>query len=697
MLRPDKYELPVSFRLLAALIAGIVCGDAFPEARETGFALIAACMLLQAAGLFRPQWSMLHGLSVYLCMGSVGFIIMSGRLHAARYSFTGEDAFYRLSIQKPPEEKPRTYLCTATLLDEGRGDSLLPCSGSKRFLLYIAKDSASATLRRGDELLIHARLAPPGSSHIPDAFDYAHYLARQGVSGTAYIPSGQWRRIGHTEERSFRQKALDMREEVIRLYRRLGFQGDELAVLSALTVGYEEELSEAIAETYTVSGASHILALSGMHTAFLYGLLALFLAPLWTRWRFLKPFLLLFIIALMWGFAFLTGLSPSVVRAVVMCSLLLLVNLRTEKAQTLDALTAAAFLMLLFQPAWLFDVGFQLSFLAVAGIVLLYPKLNALCPLKPGPARKVWSLIAISIAAQLSTAPLVMHYFARFPTHFLLTNLWAVPLSTIILYAAVFMLALTPFPALQSWCAWGVNELVRLQNSSLQWIERLPSASIDRIWIGTAGTILLYTVILQANRCWRLRTLNSLQAALICLLLFAAHRSASLILDTPQTGITFYNIRGCPAVHCLAGGSHSWLVCTDSVPDASGLHTVLDPHWNRQQLQPPTEITGEYKDTSILVYNQLVHYQGKNICLLNDDRWRGKTASRPLKLDYLYIAKGYRGGVAELTSLFQIGQVILDTSVSSYYKKRIREDCSLLHIPCRLLEEESMVSFPALP
>lgn len=144
----------------------------------------------------------------------------------------------------------------------------------------------------------------PANNGNPDEFDYVRYFIRKGGSATAYVPGGHWRVVEHETSRTLRQMALDYREEVVGLYRRLGFRGDNLAVLSALTVGDKENLSEDILETYSVTGASHVLALSGLHIGFLYALLFIFLSFIWKRWAFFKPFGLLLIILFLWAFCF---------------------------------------------------------------------------------------------------------------------------------------------------------------------------------------------------------------------------------------------------------------------------------------------------------------------------------------------------------------------------------------------------------
>ena len=315
---------------------------------------------------------------------------------------------------------------------------------------------------------------------------------RHGISGTGYVVSGKWA-LGSSSSfahsaassdpssqtspfaasrssdslHSIRYTAMFYREKVMNLYRKLGFEGDELAVLSALTVGEKTDLSDSIRESYSVSGASHVLALSGLHIGLLYALLFLLLKPLTRKWQAGRYFRSVLLLVLLWSFAFFTGLSPSVVRSVSMFSVLAIAELFGRQSLTLNTLAATAWVMLLVNPAWLFDVGFQLSFLAVFSILIIQKPVYRLLPVKNRIGKYVWGLMSVSIAAQIGTAPLVMLYFSRFSTHFLLTNLVVIPLVTVTLYAAVLMLLLTPLSAVQFVVAEAVRFLLKVLNLSL--------------------------------------------------------------------------------------------------------------------------------------------------------------------------------------------------------------------------------------
>lgn len=695
-------------RLLVPFAGGIVCGDAYFFRQQAELSLhmssevsrlfaglfsvwicVAGFLLLLLtyflSGKYHFRW--LYGVFAFLCYFVLGAGMAEERLHRTDFSFSDEVAVYQAVIKENPEVKERSILCRVQLEGKIENELVQREKYDNTVLLYFPKDSAAAELSRGDKLWVHARLAPPVNNGNPDEFDYVRYLIRKGGSATAYVPAGHWRVTGHETSRTFRQVASDYREEVVGLYRRLSFQGNNLAVLSALTVGDKENLSEDIQETYSVAGASHVLALSGLHIGFLYVLLFFLFSLIWRRWIFFKPIGLLFIILLLWAFAFLTGLSSSVVRSVIMFSILAVSCLQPEKPLTLNILAATAFLMLLYNPLWIFDVGFQLSFVAVASILLIQPKLYKLLSVKRRIPRYIWGLLTVSVAAQIGTAPLVIFYFSRFSTHFLLTNLWVIPMVTLILYSAIFMLILTPFPFLQLCFASVVNALLSAQNYVLRWIEQLPASSIDGLWIGFWGVLLFYLFLLLLFRSFAVRTARSVYLSLCCLFLLVTYHVVSVSSSAPRRSIAFYNVRSCPAVYCLTDKGQSWLACADSLPNIARFHRALAPHWNRQHLSVPQTLTTDYSASGLTFHNHIVSYAGKRICLLHDARWQNMASKHPLLIDYLYISKGYNGHIEDLTSLFRIRTVILDTSLSDYRSNILKDDCYRLSLPCISLRE----------
>ncbi|KAA6334913.1 hypothetical protein EZS27_016805 [termite gut metagenome] len=511
-------------RLLIPVICGIIIGDyLFFRSQHVWiqpFILLFICSALLLPTLFfLKKYSLrwLYGISVYICLFSAGAILTSWQLQQTSYTFPPSGAVYRAVITDKPEVKERTLLCR-TRLWESRY-LLSVAFPRKNILLYLPKDSTSLSLQNGDEILFSALLSPPRNNYNLGDFDYARYLTRKTISGIGFVKKNNWTVTCHNPHRSLRQMASKCREQILALYIELGFQGDEFAVLSALTVGYKEELSEEIRKSYSVSGASHVLALSGLHIGLLYGLLLFFLKRRPFNTVGVKIFRIAIILTTLWGFAFVTGLSPSVVRSVLMFSLFAFSEFKTGKYISMNTLAAAALLMLLYNPCWIFDVGFQLSFCAVAAILLIYSPLYRMWKVNNRIIRYFWGIVTVSLAAQTGVTPLILLYFSRFSTYFLLTNLFVIVLVTGIMYAAVAMLIVSSFPTISCFATTIVEKLIKTLNFTVRRMEQLPFASIDNVQIHPLEALSFYLIIMLCLCYLQFRKAKYLMGMLICVLI----------------------------------------------------------------------------------------------------------------------------------------------------------------------------------
>ncbi len=691
-------------RLVIPWIAGVFCGERFFDcSMDVLWGVSASIFLLILAFLFHfcehysQRWCFGAVLTV-LCFAG-GWTGITWQLRQTQYTFPDDDVIYRALITDTPQPRERTSLCR--VLVKEYYDSIGSHPVERKAILYLKQDSAAACLKNGDELLVSTRISPPANQKNFDEFDYARYLMRRGISGTGYVAAGKWITLRSVQTNGaihlrLRCLADSYREKVIALYRQLGFTGDELAVLSALTIGDKTELSESVRESYSIAGASHILALSGLHIGLLYAFLFFILRPVARKGRTGRCVRSVSLLVLLWAFAFFTGLSPSVVRSVTMFSILALADIFGRQPFSLNTLAATAWFMLLCNPTGLFDVGFQLSFLAVASILLIQRLVYRLFTVRNRVGKSVWGLMSVSIAAQIGTAPLVMFYFSRFSVHFLLTNLLVIPLITIILYAAIFMLLLTPFPWLQIWAAVGVRKLLEGLNLFVRWVEQLPCSSVDGIWLYQLEVCGIYVFLFGAV-CYCLhRRLRNLLFCLLSVLLLSIYHVTMVWIDRPQRGLAFYNVRGCPVVHCIESSGHSWISYADTLPNKKALKRVAANYWKRRHLLPPTEITSNCRTDVFSRQWQLVSFHGCNICIVNDNHWqtlRNKSTTPTLYIDYLYLCKGYDGRLKELAKFFLPGCIIFDASLSEYHRDRFKEECKEYGLRFISLSEEGSVRF----
>ena len=280
---------------------------------------------------------------------------------------------------------------------------------------------------------------------------------------------------------------LERRAKLLDRLSESGVDGSAYAVVAAMALGDKSQLTTELRDAYAISGASHILALSGLHLGIIYTLLSLLLSR--RRWQMVSQIV---IIVSIWLFVFLVGLSASVIRSAVMVSIYALLSLGHRDKLSVNTLAFAAIVMLLFNPMALFDVGFQLSFMAVLTILLFYPLLESLWSqpflLDHRLFRWLWTMLSVSCAAQIGVAPLIAYYFGRISCYFLLANLVVVPVAALILYLSLAVLLI---PSL----AYLLIYIVDTLNQLLVSIAALPGASIEGLHPTPLQVWMMYVII----------------------------------------------------------------------------------------------------------------------------------------------------------------------------------------------------------
>lgn len=406
---------------------------------------------------------------------------------------------YDAVVAERPVVGQRTIRCVLAVA-EGR-------LAGQRIIAFFQKDSAIGDVQRlavGDGVRVVSRLKPiTNSRRLQNGhFDYVRYQHIHGVVARTYINKGSWKRSRVSMRRlGVMQRVLigmrSARDRLLSHNEIHNMSESAYAVVAAMTMGDRSRLTRELRQSYAASGASHVLALSGLHLGVIYGLLSLIFVH--RRMRVLGQVLAMVAI---WAYAALVGMPPSVLRSATMLTLFAFVVLTGRRQVSLNTLAFAAVLQLVANPLALWDVGFQMSFLAVLGIVMLNMRLsNVETPACIGRWRVigwVWSLVKVSLAAQLAVAPLSMYYFGTFPCYFLLTNLVAIPLATIIVYTSIVMYALGFWVWMQGVVATFVGWMATLMNTSLGFIASLPGACMYGVHINARQVWLMYALLLVA-------------------------------------------------------------------------------------------------------------------------------------------------------------------------------------------------------
>ena len=469
-------EAPL-LRLAVCLMAGIVIGNNV-EAGHWLLPVLAGAVVL---ALLLWKKALLQSVAIAVCFVLLGWLLTARQKESLRVQWPEEEVKYEAVVLSEPQKKPKTMAVDIMLVKSGQ-----------KLKGYFYKDERSRGLRIGDGLSIQSRIRENSNWH-RGAFDYRRYLEIHGFTGSTFVSSWKWQKVRVSLEglsRLERTKLYFLRLRT-RLLKRLAVDessGDQYAVVAAMALGDKSALTKELKEVYAVTGASHVLALSGLHLGIIYTLLSLLIIG--RRWQMVSQML---IVLCIWAFVFLVGMSTSVVRSATMLTVYALLSLGYRDKMTVNTLAFTAIVMLMVHPLSLYDVGFQMSFMAVLAILVFMPLLEGLFPteylLTHQSVRWLWSMVAVSVSAQIGVAPLIAYYFGRFSTFFLLTNFIVIPAATLILWLSPVVLL---FPSL----AYLLLYIVKCLNTVLGQMAAWPGASIEALHPTVLQTVMIYVVIL---------------------------------------------------------------------------------------------------------------------------------------------------------------------------------------------------------
>ena len=464
--------------------------------------------------------------------------------------------FYKCVLLEDPAEKTNTWAFNVRVKWVMLADSLKRADGLVQ--VYLKKDSLAMawldSLKYGSVLWIHGSPDEIRPLRNPGGFDFKKYMARKGIHFQDYVTIKDLRHVGSSPPNRLVELSLVWRRELLGVLRQYLPDVSERGIAEALILGQKDEIDIEQRRSYAAAGAMHILAVSGLHVGIIYMMMAFLLKPLEKR-KHGKWLRLVVLFLCLWGFAMITGLSPSVLRAVTMFSIVLMAESAGRKTNIYNSLALAAFLLLLYDPNFLFHVGYQLSFLAVLGIVYLQPMLYRQWAAPGSLLDKIWAITCVSIAAQLATGPLSMYYFNQFPTWFLVANVVVIPAAFLILSTGVALFAVHYVSAfLAGWVALLLKWMVFGLNRFVEWVEWLPVSQLFPISFSGWQTLLLYLMLLSLLAWGYSKHFRWFGYAALCVLLFIVSKGLFISKKHGKEELVIYEMTGYTAMDYQAEG-----------------------------------------------------------------------------------------------------------------------------------------------
>ncbi len=429
-------------------------------------------------------------LSLFVGVGSITFIneINKSTFYAKHSGFSiSEPQTAIISIRKvlKPTQFHNKYEAYVIKLNNKKTTG--------KILVNIEKDSGNITLKVDQQLLVNSVFSELGKPLNPYQFNYKKYLRNQQIHHQIFLRENYFLDLG-IKKRSIKGFAGNLRDEINFTLVKNGFKDNELGVINALLLGQRQHISSDLMKSYTGAGAIHILAVSGLHVGIILLILTFLFKPL-NYFKNGKLITSVCIVILLWMFAVIAGLSASVVRAVTMFTAITIGLYSNRTSNIYNTLIISMFVLLLFNPNYLFEVGFQLSYLAVFAIVWIQPKIYKIWNPRYWIINKIWQLITVSMAAQIGVLPLSLYYFHQFPGLFFVSNLVIIPFLGIILLAGILVILLAAFGSLPHFLAKSYMLLIQGMNYFVSWISNQEVFIIQNITFSIALLITFYAFI----------------------------------------------------------------------------------------------------------------------------------------------------------------------------------------------------------
>lgn len=450
--------------------------------------------------------------------------------------------------------------------------------------IYCKADLGTPLFQTGDTLYFEARVAKCKNGGNPGEFDFAKHMSVDGIYYMTFLTANNIHAGGDSHKYPIKRLAAKIQQTLIQKFEECSIQGDELAVISALVAGNTERLDKEIRASYSASGAMHILAVSGWHIGILFLFLNLIIGKRNNRFYF-NLFRMVIILLAIWLYTFITGLSPSVMRSAVMFSLFLIGKGFRRQTNSFNVLAASALIILTIEPNEIFMAGFQLSYLAVFGILFFQPRLNKLASFQKKTVNKIWQLLTVSMAAQLVTFPFSLFYFHQFPNYFWLSNLLIIPLVWVIMIITVLFFCTLPFISLAKTVAFILGIALKIMNSLIGFIPKLPFSIVGNIRFELFHLVvcsaLVFIIILLLFIRWAKYIFPVAGIALTILLSFEI---GVYNADNKKTEIIVYNIDKGFAISLISGHRHLLLVDSLLMNNLAEFNQANVDFWRNRQI-----------------------------------------------------------------------------------------------------------------
>lgn len=594
--------------------------------------------------------------------------------------------YYTATIISNPQEKATVYKLQVEVEHIKIKNNWQKASG--KILVYLPiSDSLGFTY--GDKLLIKGQAQKISSPTTPQEFDFRRYMSFQQTYHQHNLKENTYRKIGFETPNYLIAQSLKIRNWADQQLRTYIKGQEEYSIATAICLGFNDRMDDELKIAYSEAGIMHLLAVSGMHVGIIYLMLAFALQWLNTIPRFGKSIFTWVIVLFLVAYAFLTGLTPSVLRAVLMFALVVIAKNYSRTSNIFNTIAVSIFILLCYDPYLLFSVSFQLSYLAVLGIIWFYPKIYQLYTPKNRIILYFYQILSMTLAAQLSTFPISLYYFHQFSNYFWLANLVILPFSTLMLAGSMAIIFVSFLPYLSEVLGLGYEYLIKFINWIIFGFDDLPVAMWRHLDISVFEVFLLYFFIFCLVLVFELRRFRYVLLSFLTGLLLAGFQWKEVFDQKQQQVLAIYHLPRTPNLHLIEGTASIFL--TDSIKKFNPNSRRTYNYWIKIGLSPEKIVvladkTNPFETLATQAAKHenfdWVYWKGKRILIWKKYSKKKKIALPPC--DYFIVRNNSVWDFGRF-DLGKVGKIIIDATNSSKRSEKLQKDADSLGLNCHAI------------
>ncbi len=595
---------------------------------------------------------------------------------------------YEVEIIDVPIVKKKTIKLITKI---HKNSDTLAMDGSEKTMLYIQRDSLSEKINYGDRINVYCQFSEIAKPLNPYEFDYREFLYRKGIRYQSYVTSYAWEKVSDKNGNFIQRIAYSVRNYFLSILETQEIDIQEMGVVTAILLGYDENLDPELAKHYSGAGVSHILCVSGMHVGVIFLMLNYLFGFLDKRkgGKIIKSILLLVFV---WFYAFLTGLSPSVLRAGTMFTFVIVGQLFDKHVAIYNSLLASLLFLIILDPFLIYSVGFQLSYLAVFSIVWLQKPIYNLYNPKNKGIDFVWQLASVSIAAQVLTTPLCLYYFHQFPNYFILANIMIPLLSSIVMYLGIAVISFSFIPFLSTILNHLLVWSVKFMNFVVVSIHQLPGSVTNNVDIDKTAMILLYAAFFFTTAYFLNKKKYVWWLSISLWLMFFGYIVMDKNSDYTNQKITFYSIRNQSLIEVKLGNSVVSIMDSSlfANPESASFYTSATQVRNRisSNFRLGFSDTLSYTDDKINITNDFLLVGNKSVLFIDKRMSSGRIAIPKVNVDVAYVRSNPWIDIKTLSESIKANIWVFDRTNSPRNLERMMEECKQLGLNFSDLSED---------